>query len=253
MELVRGTWENASEVCTRSPVALVPVGSVENHGPHLPLGTDLMTAEHIAREALSNGRFVLLPPIPIGLSAEHRQFPGTLWVQRETLARYVEEVLRSLASHGVRRAVLVNGHGGNSGALEDVCRTLREERIFAFVFSWWQAIGGLVREICVGSPDHAGDMETSVVLHMDASLVRRARISNAEDAGSPSWGRRENGVSVAFDAADFTRSGATGRPSKATKEKGERLLGAAVSELVSFGTWLLEQDEQALVAPSHVW
>lgn len=246
MELIRQTWRDAREASPSLRVALLPIGSVENHGPHLPLGTDLMTAEHIAREAADIGQFLLLPVIPVGLSAEHRQFPGTLWIQRPTLVQYVEEVVRSLASHGPRRVVLVNGHGGNTDALEDVCRALREERIYAFVFQWWQAIRSVVQQVCVGSPDHAGDMETSVVLHIAPAEVRSERITEAEADGAPSWGRSKHGVSIGFDTIDFTRSGATGCPSASTSGKGKRLLETAISTLVSFGSWLSDQDEEAL-------
>ncbi len=252
MELIRGTWVDAREASVRLKVSLLPIGSVENHGPHLPLGTDLFTAEHIAREAAKSGDFVLLPAIPVGLSAEHRQFPGTLWVSRRVLMQYVLETIRSLASHGLRRVVLVNGHGGNTDALEDVCRSLREECIYAFVYQWWNAIRETIERVCIGSPDHAGDMETSAVLHIDPERVRGERIAEAESEGATSWGRRVHGVSVGFDAIDFTRSGSTGKPSAATPEKGQRLMDAAISKLKTFGCWLSEQEDEALAARPRV-
>lgn len=244
MELARLAWPDVRDALRGRAVGLLPVGSVENHGPHLPLGTDLMTATHVARRAAESSGFLLCPAIPIGLSHEHRQFAGTLWVQRSTFDAYVRDVARSLCAHGLRCLVSVNGHSGNSEAPADVCRTLRRERCYAFVFSWWVAIGDVVRNVCEMAPDHAGDMETSAMLFVDGELVRMDRADEAE--GAPTWGRRVEGVQTAFDTIDFTLSGTTGKPTAANSEERERLITEACARLLAFGRWLEGRSEEEL-------
>ncbi|ERH12133.1 MAG: Creatinine amidohydrolase [halophilic archaeon J07HB67] len=128
VKLSEATWTELGE--TTAEVALVPVGSTEQHGPHAPLGTDTIAAEAVAEAAddrLDEPTTVVAPPVHVGVSAEHRAFDGTLWVSPETFRAYVRESVESLFTHGVDRAVLVNGHGGNVEALAEVARRLSRE------------------------------------------------------------------------------------------------------------------------------
>ena len=115
MRLSEATWTDVAETDTN--LALVPVGSTEQHGPHAPLGTDRYTAQAVATTAAetytaANDREVVVAPaIPVGIAEEHRHFSGTLWVAPETFRSYVREVVSSLASHGFERVVR-SRHGG---------------------------------------------------------------------------------------------------------------------------------------------
>lgn len=252
MELSRMSWSQAKDGISAAKVALLPVGSTEQHGPHLPLGTDWLTAQEIARRAGKLGGWLVLPTVPVGVSEHHRQFWGTLWVPPEVLRDYVMGMARALASHGLRRLVLVNGHGGNTAALEEAARRLRLEGIFSFVYVWWRAIPEVIAEVVESGGSHAGEMETAVVLAIAPELVRPEAYGEAAAKGVPQWGKRVEGVEVGFDTLDFSGSGATGDPSRATVEKGERLLAAAAGRLQAFCQWLAAQPEEELAPKPHL-
>jgi len=252
MELSRMSWKEAREAMRQAKVALLPVGSTEQHGPHLPLGTDWMTAQEIARRAGKKGGWLVLPTIPVGVSEHHRHFWGTLWVPPEVLRDYVMSVARSLAFHGLRKMVFVNGHGGNTAALEEAARRLREEGIYAYVYVWWRAIAETIAQIVETSGSHAAEMETAVVLAIAPELVRPENYGEAVAKGAPEWGKKIEGIDVGFDTVDFTESGATGDPSRATVEKGEKILQVAAEKLDAFCRWLASQPEEALAPKPHL-
>ena len=246
------SWAQAKAVLDETKVALLPIGSVENHGPHLPLATDLYSAERVAEVASRRGGWPLLPTVPIGVSEHHRQFPGTLWVPPRVLKTYVESIVRAVASHGVRRVVLVNGHGGNTGALDMAARALRGERIYCYIFEWWVAIADLLAETCNIPHDHAGEMETSMILAIRPDLVDTARYEAAAAPGVTTWGIRRNGVSTAFDTIDFTATGVVGDPAAASAEKGARFTEASAEQLDEFCRWLVERSEEELAPTPHL-
>jgi creatinine amidohydrolase len=251
LELANLTWPEAKEAIARAKVALLPVGSTEQHGPHLPLGTDHLTATWIAREAARRGDFLLLPTVSVGVSPHHRQFWGTLWVEPEVLMAYVMGIARSLAYHGLRKMVFVNGHGGNTPALTDAARRLRDEGIFAFVYVWWRAAEEEIREALEDGGGHAGEMEASVVWHIAPELVRPEKFPEAAAQAAPAWGKRVHGVEVSYDTIDFAAVGCVGAPTNASPEKGKAVLEAAVDKLLQFGKWLAEVPPEELSPKPH--
>jgi creatinine amidohydrolase len=252
MELSRMSWAEARNRLGKARVALLPVGSTEQHGPHLPLGTDHLTAAEVARRTSARGGWLVLPTVPVGVSEHHRQFWGTLWVEPSLLRDYVLGIARSLGTHGVRRMVFVNGHGGNTAALDEAARTLRGEGIFCFVFSWWRAIPETIAAVIETGGSHAGEMETSAVLAFAPELVDTNRYADAIAGAAPEWGKRLHGIEVGFDTRDFSATGATGDPSRATAEKGEALLTAAAERLNAFCQWLAAEPEERLRPHGHL-
>lgn len=249
MKLAELTWVDAKEAITKAQVALLPIGSTENHGPHLPLGTDWFTAQRIAEEAGEKGRWLVLPGVPIGVSEHHRQFWGTLWVSPDVLRDYVVAVARALANHGMRRVVFVNGHGGNRSALIEAARLLREEGIYAYIHTWWYGIAELLEKLFPEPAAHAGPVETSAILAIDPSLVRKDRYGETSDVDH--WGKTVEGVEVGWDTIDFSDAGNVGDPASGTAEKGVQLFEAAAENLNRFCAWLAEQSEQALSPKPH--
>lgn len=249
MNLSELTWVDAKEVIQQAQVALLAVGSTENHGPHLPLGTDWFTAQRIAEEAGKKGGWLVLPSVPVGVSEHHRQFWGTLWVSPDVLRDYVVAVARALASHGLRRIVFVNGHGGNRSALTEAARLLREEGIYAYVHNWWATIAELLEKLFPEPAAHAGPVETSAILAIDPSLVRQDRYGETSDVDH--WGKTVEGVEVGWDTLDFSNAGNVGDPSTGTAEKGAQVFEAASESLNRFCTWLAEQPEEALCPKPH--
>jgi creatinine amidohydrolase len=250
MEWMQLTWPDAREALRRARVALLPVGAIEQHGPHLPLGTDTYIASHIAREVAQRDGHVLLPAVPVGVSHEHRQFWGTLTVTPDQLRDHAIALARSLAGHGLARIVFVNGHGSNCAPLDAAVRSLREEEIHAYVFNWWRSIGTTLTELFPDPTAHAGSIETSLMMAIHPELVRKNRFSDASD--TTSWGTFVEGVQVGFDAVDFSERGNVGDPSRAEVEKGKTALSAAADSLARFCAWLATHTPDDLAPRPHL-
>ncbi|WP_290810072.1 creatininase family protein [Halovivax sp.] len=238
-QLANLTTETAADALETTEVAVVPTGSTEQHGPALPLGMDHFAAEAFARSTADREDTVVLPTIPVGVSPHHMQFDGSLTVSPETFEAYVRETIGSLAEHGVRKAVVVNGHGGNAGALRRAARDLRDARTaFAPTWNWWDAVDDLAEELFEEVGGHADAAESSLVWYLHEELVDPDALADAETRGSDAWGRSVHGASVGFDTIDFTDSGAVGKPTQADPAKGERLFERGREELDALVEWL---------------
>ncbi len=238
MHLSEATWTEVRELET--DLAVVPVGSTEQHGPHAPLGTDVLTAEAVADAALerSDRDVVRAPAIPVGIAEEHRQFPGTMWVSEDTFRSYVRESVESLAHHGFDRVVLVNGHGGNIDALREVGgRLTRSDEAYAVPFTWFEAVGDHSSDM-----GHGGPLETALVRHIDGKLVREDRLEEARDGGADGWGEWTSHANLAYDSAEFTDNGVVGDPTDGDERRGEELLELAADALKRLFEAVAERD-----------
>ena len=230
MHLSESTWPEVRDVDT--DLALVPVGSTEQHGPHAPLGTDMLTAEAAAVAGAEAYRdetgldVPIAPTIPVGIAAEHRAFDGTLWVSPDTFRAYVRETVASLAHHGFDRVVIVNGHGGNTDALRELTGEIsRYDDAYAVAFTWFE---GVDSELPMG---HGGARETAVLRHVRPGLVNEDEVEAANEGANEGWGEWVAGVNLAHDSAAFTDNGVVGDPSDGTAEQGERLVDDATAAL----------------------
>lgn len=243
MQLADMSWTDVRDADVS--VALFPIGAIEQHGPHAPLRTDLIIAEEMAAEAARRTDALYLPPVNVGVSENHRHFDGSIYVSEETMRRIVVETLESLARHGVEKTVIVNGHGGNTDAINEACRRLYRDGVaFATEWLWARAIG------VMDTVDHGGELETALVMHLDESLVSEPR----EGSDAP-HGIEEHGASVGgYDTIDFTERGCFGEPETATAETGGRVFEESVSELVALVEYLRETDvgTRDAVDPSDV-
>lgn len=229
MDLAELTWRDAEDAAI--DVALVPVGSTEQHGPHAPLGTDTILAEAVARRgaATSEHQVVIAPPIPYGIAEEHRAFGGTAWIMPDTFRTILGEVIRSLASHGWDRVVVVNGHGGNVAAIEEVsARLTRDGAATCAAFTWFAAT-----DVSPGEMGHAGPVETSALLAAAPDLVRTDRLGEAATGSADRWGRWVGGMNLAYDSDEFSESGVVGDPREADAAWGEDLLSQAAANLAT--------------------
>jgi creatinine amidohydrolase len=233
MNIPESTWTDVRDA--DADVAVLPVGSTEQHGPHAPLGLDWMTAEAVAEAGAERyadeygGEALVGPTIPVGVAEEHRAFDGTLWVSPNTFRAYVRETMESFAHHGLDRVVVANGHGGNVDALRECCgRYTRDGDGYAAPFTWFDAVD-------LGTLGHAGPAETDVVRHIRPALVREDRTEAAAAGAADGWGEWLHGTNLAYDAAEFTDSGVVGDPREGDAARGEELLaasGAALAELL---------------------
>ena len=236
MHLSEATWTDAADI--DADLAVLPVGSTEQHGPHAPLGTDRITAEAVADAGVErfDDEAVVAPAIPVGVAEEHRDFAGTLWLSEDTFRANVRETVASLAHHGWDRVVVVNGHGGNVGPLREVCaRITRHDDAYAVPFTWFDA---------VDAPDmgHGGPEETSAIRHVRPDLIREERLDEAAENGADGWGEWVSGVNLAYDSAEFSENGTVGDPREASAERGEELLDDASDALASVLDAVRERD-----------
>lgn len=203
-------------------VLVVPVGSCEQHGPHLPLDTDLRIASHLSdRLAATRDDVVVAPAVTVGASGEHRGFPGTLSIGTLALETLVVELVRSaLPPEGdgpFAGVVLVNGHGGNVEALGRAQALLADEGRDVLV--WHPRVPG--------GDSHAGRTETSLLLHLDPGCVRTGRI---EVGSTARW--RDIGPVVTRDGlAAVTPNGVLGDPRDATAREGAEVASALLADL----------------------
>jgi creatinine amidohydrolase len=219
------------------PVAVLPLAAVEQHGPHLPLSTDVDIGEGILREALHRVSTDLpvrvLPTLAVGASAEHGTFAGTLSLEPGVLEAVLYGVGSGVAAAGVRRLVVFNSHGGNRAPLDSAALRLRRDRGMLVVKANWFRFprpGG------VALPEdewrhglHGGAVETAMMLHLHPDRVRLDRLATAPSLGTE-LARHfrhlgpEGEVSFAWMAGDLHPSGITGDPRLADAEMGARMV-----------------------------
>ncbi|MGC9441069.1 creatininase family protein [Streptomyces sp. WG5] len=209
-------------------VAVLPVGSFEQHGPYLPLATDTLVACAVAREIAAAYPVHLLPPVTIGCSHEHADWPGTVSISSVTLYAVIRDIADSLRRSGVDALVVVNGHGGNH-VLGNVVQesTARGERmaLFPAAEDWEAARKRAEVTTSLLTDMHAGEIETSILLHTHPEYVR----PGFEAADFVADDRRHL---LSLGMSGYTESGVIGRPSLGSAEKGRKLLAGLAD---SFG------------------
>jgi len=227
-------------------VLVLPIGSVEQHGRHLPVGTDTILTHSIALAAAGRleKRVAVLPPPWYGFSAHHMRFPGTVTLRAETMLALVEDVAASVVAHGFRRLLIVNGHGGNNGVVDVLASTLGHRhygkaRIAGLTyFQLARAAIAARRESRSGGMGHACEFETAMMQHLRPELVAIERAAVAyPDTGSDYLTTDllgHSAVRTYHDFGDLSESGTLGDPSLASPEKGARFFDAVVGELVQF-------------------
>ncbi|MET7685360.1 creatininase family protein [Streptomyces sp. NPDC005423] len=223
-----------------SQIAVLPIGSFEQHGPHLPLATDTLVACAIAGEIAAAYPVHLLPPVTIACSHEHAAWPGTVSISSVTLHAVVRDIAASLRRSGVETLVLVNGHGGNyvlGNVVQESAARGERMALFPAPEDWETARerAGVLTSLLTDM--HAGEIETSILLHTHPELIRPGH----ESADFVADDRRHL---LTLGMSAYTESGVIGRPSLGSAEKGKELLASLAD---SFGAYfsLLTPDSPA--------
>ncbi len=239
------TAKDFAELDMEKIVAVLPVGAVEQHGPHLPVKVDAAINAGIVEAAVAQMPAdlpaLVLPMVAVGKSNEHLAYPGTLTFSYETLARIYLELAESAHRAGCRRIILFNSHGGNPQVIDIVCRELRVRHGMLAVNAMWTRVAAKddlfsAHELRHGI--HGGEMETSMMLHLHGNLVE---MGLADDfvplsvtlAGEPGVLSPEGfGVGFGWQAQDLHEAGVAGNAATADAERGRILVERAARGLI---------------------
>jgi creatinine amidohydrolase len=229
-------WPDVSGAGRERWIAILPLAATEQHGPHLPLGTDVMIAQaYIARvrELLPDTiPATFLPLQPVGISTEHVDYPGTLTLSTDVALKTWMALGESVARAGIKKLVIVTSHGGNSAAMTLVAQDLRAQCGLLAVTTGWSRFGapeGLFSAEELRHGIHGGAVETSIMLARYPEHVRGGKIADFRSAGIAMekdyrWLSAQRPAPFAWQAQDLHPCGAVGDATQASAEKGERLL-----------------------------
>jgi creatinine amidohydrolase len=247
------TFADIQEYLKTKDIIMVPMASTEQHGPHLPLKTDTVTAEEVSRRVSEQIHILRTPCIWTGYSPQHMHKPGmgrgTITIRAETLLNLMYDVARSLIHHGFNRIIFINGHGSNVKVVDPVLRKLRYETgaLIGFVKPYMENYVGLMAGLMENPPEetpgwHASELETSQMLAHDVvegtNYVRMDRaektLAHIPEFLPKTFAKKDGMPDIEFDGYkyfnfpmdhhEFIESGVIGNPLRATAEKGEEAL-----------------------------
>jgi creatinine amidohydrolase len=227
------------ETRSRTPVvAVLPIGSTEAHGPHVPYGSDAYhsaaIADRVCEAAAARGAsVVLLPTLPYGVQGNTMGFPMTIGIEQATLDRTITEIIDALDRQGVRKLILVNGHGGND--FKPLLRSIYPKtKVFVCLVDWWKVGLDKAKEIFEKTGEHADEMETSVGLALFGDLVHLPQAGDGSVRRSRFEAIEKGWVSIARPWHLVTKDSTHGDPRKASKAKGEKYVQLVVERLTDF-------------------
>lgn len=255
MHLGELSWTQAGAAFAEGASAIIPLGSIEEHGPHVPMG-DYVVIDEIARRTAESTRDLIVPTMPFGYSEYFRQYPGTITLRPETLANVVDDTIDCLIQHKARRIVIFNGHAGNSPILELLTRRVRRQiGLLIPIVSPLQVIQNpaLIAKVYGDGVQlgHGGEPMGSIMMALRPGSVHMDRASNfgrKQMLGMPTEGLgaivfRQARVFLPLDMRDITpESGSLSDPSLASPERGQALLDFAVEYCAEFMRWFRTTD-----------
>lgn len=253
------TSPEAEAALEDAKLAVWPVGSTEQHGPHLGLATDFTIAEVFAERVVEalEPRAIGLPPLRLGLSEHHLEFAGTLTLRPQTYLSIVSDVVESLDHSGLHRLLIVNGHGGNVDALRLAARSARRDQGVAVASVMWAQIAGDVAAETASSAvyGHACETETALAMAVAPHLVRPDRIEPVGERRSTTSETLPPRATVDqphwFKA--WTGDGALGDPAAASVADGQRIFDTALARMLAFAEAFCEEplQESGQVTPGE--
>jgi creatinine amidohydrolase len=219
------TSPDVKEAVEKRLVAVLPIGSIEVHGPHMPTGTDSFVAFRVAEKAAEKEEAVVLPPLYYAYVAENRHFPGTISLTAKILLSVLEEVCDEIARTGFKKILIVNGHGGNNSLLKvflKECITKKKDYAVYAMIEPWASLGDLAAKLSEGRVfGHACELETSMGLYLFEDLVKMGNIKREAMHGSTGM---PSGIVTSVDWQAYALDLYIGDPRFATKEKGKKII-----------------------------
>ncbi|WP_207515291.1 creatininase family protein [Longitalea luteola] len=226
----------------RNIPVILPLTATEQHGPHLPLATDRMIAEHFiySLNAEMNDKILVLPSIYVGCSHHHIDFAGTLSLDHTTFLAIVKNMVRAVLHHGFHKIILFNSHGGNQGIMTVIMEQLGFENAHAHFFAatWWAMAREALMQVSEtgrGGTGHACEFETSLMLLIAEKLVDKAKIEPGANAPTFEWAEGDmlygSAASYFRMIKTMTPNGIYGDPTKASAEKGRKITDCVLRSL----------------------
>jgi creatinine amidohydrolase len=242
--LANMTWQEVEGRLKECDIAIVPLGSTEQHGPALPLSTDhfiaTQFAHRVAEVVWDTHKVVVTPAVTFGFSPHHMEFPGTITLSELTLSSMIADICHSLAQHGFKKIILLNGHGGNETAISNAMHDIHSN-IDAKVYhvNWYGLATDKIREVVTPPAYHACDMETSVAWYLGQRVLEDKRVDEPGKVLVPGFVipdmlSSHPRAAVTYNFKEITESGAVGYSTHATKEKGKMIVDAVLERLVTF-------------------
>ncbi|MEM1566032.1 MAG: creatininase family protein [Candidatus Bathyarchaeia archaeon] len=243
------SWPEIVEHAKKCDIIIIPVGSIEMHGPHCPVGVDSLNVQKMAERVAKRTGVLVAPPIWYGAHMYMQYgFPGTIPIRSDILKQFVKDVVTGLVKNGFKKIIILNGHGQQwvfVGALHELAL---ETKAFIAVVTWWELIRKTVEEVCETPFVHADEAETSVALELYPDLVDMSKASKESAPtivdhkwyGHPTSTIPEEGgiphhnITASYFQVDVYKLGILGDATKATKEKGKKMVDAVVEKLCEF-------------------
>jgi len=242
-------WKTVKEISYQ--VAVLPWGATEAHNYHLPYGTDNIQCDFIAEKAAAAAwekgvKVIVLPTIPFGVNTQQLDIPLTINMNPSTQKVVLQDIVESLSASGISRFVILNGHGGND--FKQMIRELKYgyQEMLICQLNWYAVLTDWT-QLFEDVGDHAGEMETSVMMKIAPDLVRP--LSEAGDGKSKSLkfnGRKEGWLWAPREWTKVTEDTGIGNPAKATAEKGEKCLEIVINKISDFYVELAEADVDSI-------
>lgn len=240
------TYEEVTELKKKTDIALIPVGSIEGHGPHLPMGVDAIQADEICKRIARRLKkddieILLLPPVFWGVSIQHMNFPGTITVKSNTLKNLLKDICYSLIKHGFNKILFVAGHGGDEATCKIASQELCEETN-AMVESASQMTFGYKdldkvlksEKPYSGAEGHAGEKETSQMLVVVPELVKKEKMFKYFSDKTEEIYRNKKGFAFNRPFNEVTPVGFMGDPTVATAETGNKIYNNICEPIIAF-------------------
>ena len=231
--------DEIAEMRDHDAVVILPIGSIEQHGSHLPVNTDIFMAQTVAlaaAQALSPDVPVLVaPPVWTGVSPHHMHFTGTLTLSVDTFSQVIREIVTCMWRHGFRHILLLNGHGGNDQTMKATTLKLGAEGIEVGAVTYWDLAAAEIAELVEGerkNVGHACEIETSLYLYLRQELVDMS--AAVKDLRIPPTRLPTGGPVYFWPVFDPGTTGVAGDPTLATAEKGKAILDVITKNLADF-------------------
>ncbi len=259
------TWPEIGECAKQNRVALLPVGMIEDHGPHLPVNSDALTVQEICDRVgkAASDSVIVLPTMPYAFSPHHMDFPGPLTIRGPLLTEVVIDICESAIHHGFRKILIINGHGSNACFLEAAARmtVVENPESQCGLISWWtlpefrNAFGKIRESEAPGGVSHACEIETSIYLHLRPDLVDMKKavkdISFPKSdhfwfdmvGKGPGGGGKDSSVFMMEYWSTLSKTGIMGDATKGTAEKGKVIIDSVVEGIVNV---VMELRERAV-------